>query len=292
MQDRLKVAAISVDTKPQQLKENLEKIHHWTTRAAEQGAELIMFQELSLTGFLPNHPEGNHDQWLREALMIGRDSALELPGTISEQLTNIAQQTGTWLSVGLLEDAGNLMYNTQVLVGPQGLAGRWRKMHIPMYEMPFYNGGGVPEVVETPLGRIGCNICFDSLLPESTRLLAVQNAEIVLFPFAADPPPRTPAGWESWASTALNARCLENGVFGIASNYVGEVECAGATQNFPGGGLIIGPRGEKLSTWDHPGDTPEMILADLTSKHLKESRAEPEYLFRFRRPELYRSLCD
>ncbi|MEZ6045403.1 MAG: carbon-nitrogen hydrolase family protein [Planctomycetaceae bacterium] len=146
----------------------------------------------------------------------------------------MARKHDLWFSVGLLEDAGNLMFNTQILVGPTGLCGRWRKMHIPMFETPFYNGGEAPQVVETELGRIGCNICFDSLLPESTRLLAVQNVEIVLFPYAADPPPRTPAGWEAWASTALAARCAENGVFGVACNYVGEVECAGVKQNFPG----------------------------------------------------------
>ena len=95
----------------------------------------------------------------------------------------------------MLEDAGNVLYNTQLLVGPDGLLGSWRKMHVPMFEMPFYNGGPGPQVVDTPLGRIGANICFDALMPESTRLLAVQNVEIVLFPFAADPPPPTPAGW-------------------------------------------------------------------------------------------------
>ncbi len=50
-------------------------------------------------------------------------------------------------------------------------------MHIPLFEMPVHNGGGVPEVIETPLGRIGVNICFDAFLPESTRLLAVRGAE-------------------------------------------------------------------------------------------------------------------
>ncbi len=292
MLDVVKIAAVAVDTKPQELIKNLEKIAHWTAKAAEEGAQLVLFQELSLTGFLPNHPEANHDKWLREALQIGRQSALVLPGPVTEELTAIAKQHNIWLSVGLLEDAGNLMYNTQILVGPEGLVGKWRKMHIPMYEMPFYNGGEAPEVVETPLGRIGCNICFDSLLPESTRLLAVQNAEIVLFPYAADPPPRTPAGWEAWASVGLAARCAENGVYGVACNYVGEVECAGVSQNFPGGGLVVGPRGEKISTWDHPGDTPGMLVSELTAENLTQARAEPEYLFRFRRPELYRTLCE
>lgn len=292
MLDVVNVAAVAAETVPENLSQNLDVVSKWTKQAAQSGSQLVLFQELSLTGFVPNHPEGNHEAWLREALQIARRSAVTVPGPVIGQLTDIAKQHDVWLSVGLLEDAGNTLYNTQVLVGPKGLCGKWRKMHIPMFETPFYNGGEAPSVVQTELGRIGCNICFDSLLPESTRLLAVQNVEIVLFPYAADPAPRTPAGWEAWARTALAARCAENGVFGVACNYVGEVECAGVKQNFPGGGMVVGPRGETLASWPHPGDTPGMLQAELKADDLLQARAEPEYLFRFRRPELYRSLCD
>jgi predicted amidohydrolase len=107
---------------------------------------------------------------------------------------------------GLLEDAGNLCSTHTCSLDPDGLLGTWRKMHVPMYEMPFYNGGDVPRVVDTPVGRVGVNICFDALLPESTRLLAVQNVEIVLFPFAADPPPCTPEGWRHGPSRCSAVR--------------------------------------------------------------------------------------
>jgi predicted amidohydrolase len=207
-----------------------------------------------------------------------------LGGPAAGRLGEIAAATGLFVSAGLLEDAGNLLYNTQVLAGPEGLAGAWRKMHVPMFEMPFYSGGPAPGVAATPLGRIGVNICFDALLPESARLLAVQNVELVLFPFAADPG----QGWAAWAAPALRARCVENGVFGVACNYAGEVQCAGATQRFPGGGLILGPRGEVLAgeAGEHP-----MLLADLSREALLAARADPEYLFRFRRPELYGPLA-
>jgi N-carbamoylputrescine amidase len=190
-----------------------------------------------------------------------------------------------------LEDAGNVLHNTQVLVDETGLRGYWRKMHVPMYEMPFYSGGGIPDVVETPLGRIGTNICFDALLPESTRLLAVKNVEIVLFPFAADPPPATPQGWANWAGTALRARCAENGVYGIACNYVGTVTCAGVSQTFPGGGMVVDPRGQIVADWRTPGGQPGMLVHDISADVLRRARAEPEYLYRFRRPELYGPLA-
>ncbi len=291
MLNNVRVAAVAVDTKPGEVAGNLEKIESWVARAAGQGAQLVLFQELSLTGFIPNHPEANHDAWLREALRFARRSAERLDGHAVRGLSAIAVRHKVMVAAGMLEDAGNLLHNTQVLVDGSGLVGRWRKMHVPMYEMPFYNGGGAPDVVETPLGRSGVNICFDALMPESTRLLAVQNAEIVLFPFAADPPPVSPRGWADWASNALRARCVENGVYGVACNYVGTVTCASVSQMFPGGGLAVDPRGKVFGEWDAPSGEPGMLVVDLSADLLRDARSEPESLFRFRRPELYGSLA-
>ncbi|MGE3315957.1 MAG: nitrilase-related carbon-nitrogen hydrolase [Planctomycetaceae bacterium] len=291
MQDIVRAAAVSVESHPGQTRENLRQIDEWAARAADAGAQLVLFQELSMTGFIPNHPTADHDQWLRAALGVARQAAEPVDGAAVSSLVEVARRRNILIAAGMLEDAGNLLFNTHVLVGPEGILGSFRKMHVPMFEMPFYNGGDAPTVVETPLGRIGVNICFDSLLPESTRLLAVQNVEIVLFPFAADPPPCTPAGWAKWAAPALQSRCVENGVFGLACNFVGRVKCANVEQFFPGGGIAIGPRGEVLKEWDVPTGEPGMLIAEFKADDLRQARSEPEYLFRFRRPELYRSLA-
>lgn len=288
MTDKLTLAAANSPSQPGATTRNIEHIVHLADRAANAHAKLVLFPELSLTGFLPNHPEGNHAVWLREALQFARSTAESLDGSAVKTLTMMAQQIGIYISAGMLEDAGNLLYNTQILVGPKGLVGYWRKMHVPMFEMPFYNGGPAPQVVETPLGRIGVNICFDALLPESTRLLAVQNVELVLFPFAADPPPVTAAGWSAWAAPAVRARCQENGVFGLAANYVGHVKAAGVEQTFPGGALVVGPRGEILAEQSEGGN---LLIHELSADDLCAARAEPEYTFRFRRPDLYGPLA-
>lgn len=274
----MRIAALSVLSKPGRTADNVELM----ANASIGPAQLYLFPELSITGFIPNHPESNHERWLRAALAFARSIAEPLDGKAVQSLSAIARDRNIYIAAGLLEDAGNTLYNTHVLIGPDGLCGAWRKMHIPMFEMPFYNGGPAPRVVDTPLGRIGVNICFDALIPESTRLLAVQNAEIVLFPFAADPAPGTPQAWADWARIALRARCQENGVFGVAVNYEGAVEAAGVSQQFPGGSMCIGPRGEVIG--EHQS------LYEIRRQDLQAARAEPEYLYRFRRPELYGAL--
>ncbi|MBL8179588.1 MAG: carbon-nitrogen hydrolase family protein [Bryobacterales bacterium] len=289
MKQTIRAAALTPETKPGALSANLDLIAGAARRAAQEGAELALFPELSLTGFIPNHPTGDHAAWLKQALLAARQCAQPLDGEAVGTLTAIARDTRLYLAVGLLEDAGNRLHNTLLLVGPEGLAAAWRKMHVPMYEMPFYNGGPVPAVVQTPLGRIGANICFDALLPESARLLAAQNVELVLFPFAADPPPGTPAAWAAWAVPPLQARCAENGVFGLACNYQGRVTCAGIEQTFPGGAIATGPRGEIIA---RNVDGAGTLIVEFHSATLLDARADPDYLYRFRRPELYKALAE
>ncbi|MGD9720941.1 MAG: carbon-nitrogen hydrolase family protein [Pirellulales bacterium] len=283
---------MSVPSQPGQVEHNLELLDAATERAAAAGAQLVLFPELSLSGFIPNHPRGDHEVWLRQALLVARRAALPLESDPVRRLAAIVARHRALICAGMLEDAGNVLYNTQLLVGPTGTLGHWRKMHVPIFEMPFYNPGPGPCVVETPLARIGVNICFDVLLPESTRLLAVQNVEIALLPFAADPPPRTPAGWAAWAGPAIRARAMENGIYCVASNYVGRVECAGVEQEFPGGSLIVSPRGAALAENVNDATPGDMAIATLTAADLQAARAEPEYLFRFRRPELYGPLAE
>lgn len=291
MIDLVRVAAVALDARPGDTTGNLEKIAAWCRRAASDGAQLVLFPELSVTGFVPNHPTADHAAWLQQVLRGARGMAEPLDGPAVARLIAISNETGVYVAAGLLEDAGHLLYNTHVLVGEGRLLGHWRKMHIPLFEMPVYNGGGVPEVIDTPLGRIGVNICFDAFLPESTRLLAVRGAEIVLFPFAADPAPVTPLGWAAWAGGVLQARCAENGAFGVACNYFGDVRYAGVDQRFPGGAMIVGPGGAVLAR--HEEETPEahMLVSTLTRATLIDARAQFEYTYRFRRPELYASLA-
>jgi N-carbamoylputrescine amidase len=292
MLQHVRVAAAPLEGRPDEIDDNIERIGMWAHRAAQTGASLLLTPELSLTGFIPNHPDGHHAVWLREALLGARRLAQPLDGPAVRHLCTIARDTGLLIAAGLLEDAGAQLHNTHVLVGPHGLLGAWRKMHVPLFEHPFYAGGGVPPVVSTPIGRIGITICIDAFLPESVRLLAVQGAEIVLFPFAADPPPVNPSGWAKWAGPTLQARCRENGVFGLACNVAGEVAFAGLTQKFGGGAMAVAPTGEVIARHGADAPGPHLLVIDLERAAQVAARAAFEYTWRMRRPELYGLLAE
>lgn len=291
MREHVRVAAVTLDSAAGDLTGNLARLEHWAHVAAAEGASLLLTPELSLTGFIPNHPSSDHAEWLQDALPAARQIAEPASGRAVARLQAIARDTGLLLAAGLLEDAGATLHNTHLLVGPDGLLGSWRKLHVPMFEQPFYNGGDQARVVDTPLGRIGITICFDAFLPESVRLLAVQGAEIVLFPFAADPAPVGPEAWADWACPVLQARCQENGVFGVACNVFGDVHLAGVSQSFGGGAAAIDPSGRVLVRQEEAGTTPHLLVADLTRAAQVQARAAFEYTFRFRRPELYGALA-
>jgi len=285
-----RLAAAAVESKPGETQENLRLIHEACGDLHRKGAELVLFPELSVSGFLPNHPKVEHEPWLREGLKLIRNQAEPVPGPSVDRLVEIAREFDILLAAGLFEEAGPLIHNSHVLVGPKGILSVTRKMHIPIFEAPFYNGGGPPEVADTRLGRIGVSICFDTLLPESARLLAVENAELVLFPFASDPDPKTVEGWISHHAALLRTRCLENGFFGLVVNYAGFVRGNNAEMTFPGGGMFLAPNGKILDQW--PGETAcaGSMVVELDPDLLAEARAHPEFAFRFRRPELYGSL--
>jgi N-carbamoylputrescine amidase len=286
MKDTLTVAAVAASIQTGEIRSNLDALRDHAQRAAARGAELVLFPELSVSGFLPNHPTGDHARWLADTLRGAWSLAQPFDGEAVHGLCAISKEAGVFVAAGFLERRGSRLFNTHVLAGEGRVWGYWRKMHIPLFEMQVFAGGDVPMVADTPLGRIGANICFDAFLPESTRLLAVQDAELVLFPFAADPPPFSPEGWYAWAQPVLQARCAENGVFGIACNLAGRAHFAGISQDFAGGAAIFGPDGKPVT--ELAGD---IAVAQLSRDTLDAARAAFEYTLRFRRPELYGSLA-
>src|SRR5437762_854901 len=149
----------------------LNAIAGWCERAAAEGAELVLFPELVVHGHCtPN-------TW---------ELAESVPdGPTVQRLIELAARYGMFLSVGLSEKERDLVYNTQVLVGPQGYLGKQRKLHLSRDEVMFYKGGREIALFDLGKCRVGTVICYDNWLPEVPRIVALKGADLILMPHAA-----------------------------------------------------------------------------------------------------------
>lgn len=210
-------------------------------------------------------------------------SALAIDGPELSAVADACRSGGIVAVVGLLEAAGDAVYNTAALVGPDGLIGAYRKQHLPCLGLDrFVTPGpsGAPAVFDTPVGRVGLAICYDIRFPESARCLALAGADIILQPSV------WPDTVDIIANHMVRVRAAENHVFLIAVTR-GDVE--GGVQ-YRGDSQIIDPRGEVLA---RAGKGDALISADVDLAFSAQKRivVRPgEYevsLFQDRRPASY-----
>jgi predicted amidohydrolase len=244
--------------------------------AAAQDCELVVFTECALSGYML----GTREEAER--------CAEPVPGPSTDLLAAACTRHGVHCVVGILELDGSVLRNTAVLIGPDGLVGRYRKSHIACIGADrFTTPGDDPyEVYETPIGRIGLQVCYDWRFPEITRVLALQGAEIIAHPT------NSPVAARALTEFLPRARAAENAVFFLMSNRVGTEN--GAT--FFGRSQIIDPLGRVLC---EAGETDEpLLVAELDLELARAKTKEPgdgEYavrLFADRRPELYAPVSD
>jgi omega-amidase len=168
------------------------------------------------------------------------------------------------------------LYNTAVVIGPSGdILGTYRKIHIAGEEKHYFRPGDRIPVFDTPVGRIGIAICYDTFFPEMTRILALKGAEILCFPYNA---------WSGVENKDVVkhlsvARAAESRVFVVASNRVGE----DVGRVFFGGSAIAGPRGGLFA---QAGEDEEVLIATFHREDFVKERAMVP-VFADRRPELY-----
>ena len=282
---------------------NIEKYEHCLEVASGRGAQLVVFPEQSLQGYLwdPKSywtlPPEQFEHHFRLAEPV--------PGPLTERLTRLAARLGVHLVIGLTErnDAygagfGNL-FNSAVLIGPEGVLGVHRKVHTPGGEKHIYAAGNRLEVFSTPVGRIGMLICYDACFPEAPRIQALRGAEIIVMPtaWAAGEVLRvtgTETGHYLGYVTDLVQKCraAENQVWFVSSNWTGRDDRAG--WEYYGHSRIVHPAGVVVAEggWEE-----SIVLAhglDIRGEILRARTAYfygDNFLFD-RRPEIYRSIAD
>ena len=167
--------------------------------------------------------------------------AEEVPGPFVRALEDRCERLGIHCVSGMLERDGDVLRNTAVLVGPEGLVGRYRKSHLPFLGVDrFVQAGDELSVFDTELGRIGLEICYDLRFPEVTRALALAGAELVALPT------NWPVEAAANAELLTTARAYENRIFLLVANRVGRERSA----EFCGRSQIVDQAGVRLAETD------------------------------------------
>lgn len=274
MADIVKVAAVQTDPKIAKNEENLNKILSYARTAAEKGARLIVFPECAVTGYVFSSRE--------EALLF----AESIPGVSTNKIAACCRELDVYAVVGLLEKDGDKCYNVAVLIGPGGLVGKYRKVHLPFLGVDrFIDAGDEPfRVYRTPVGNIGVHICYDCTFPESARIMTLLGADIIVLPT------NFPAGRDKLMDYLVNTRSMENGIHYIAANRVGVERGVG----FLGRSKIIRATGTTLA--EASRDKKEIIYAEVSLAEARQKRIviKPGEFeidpINDRRPEMYGEL--
>lgn len=253
---------------------NIEATTHWIREAAGAQAKLIVLPEAASAGYMFR----DRDEASAYAQRIDDGETIGVWKTLAHDLQ-------IHIAAGFIERDDKGIYNSAVLIGPDGVIGRFRKAHLWNAEQQIYdrNEDGFP-VFDTPLGRIGMAICYDAWFPETFRSVALRGADLLVLPANWVPVPDQPEDGLAMANLMCMTGAHSNNIYVAGISRIGEER----GQEFIGSSVVAGPGGWLLAgpaSKDHE----ELILAEVD---LIGSRAE-----RFgnpfnqpiddRRPELY-----
>ena len=259
---------------------------------AKKGAELIVLQELH---------NGLYFCQIEDVNLF--DQAEPIPGPSTEFFGQLAKQYGVVIVTSLFERrAPGLYHNTAVVLEKDGtIAGMYRKMHIPddpvYYEKFYFTPGDLGfHPIETSLGKLGVLVCWDQWYPEAARLMALQGAQLLIYPTAIGFDPNdTPDEQErqrmAW-QTVQRGHAVDNGLPVVTVNRVGQEQCSmvnGQCSTIPfwGTSFVTGPQGELL--YEAPTDREVETVVDVDMQRSEQVRRWWPFL-RDRRIENYDGL--
>ena len=197
----MQVAVAQIDPQLGEKEQNLAICVARMEEAAALGAQLLVLPECAIPGYMFDSGE--------EAMPY----AEEIPGPTTEALERESARLGLYVVCGLLERDGDALRNAAVLVGPDGLIGTYRKTHLPFLGVDrFVVPGDELRVYDTPLGRIGIEICYDLRFPEVTRTLALKGADVVAHPT------NFPMAAKIQTELITVARAAENRIYLLTAN--------------------------------------------------------------------------
>ena len=252
---------------------NITRLASGIANLAEHGAQLIVLQELHNSLYFCQTENVNLF-----------DLAEPIPGPSTNFYGELARQYGVVIVTSLFERrAAGLYHNTAVVIEKDGtIAGKYRKMHIPddpaYYEKFYFTPGDLGfHPIETSLGKLGVMVCWDQWYPEAARLMALQGAELLIYPTAigyesSDTEDEQQRQREAW-TTVQRGHAVANGLPVVSVNRVGyEPDPSGQTKGiqFWGSSMVVGPQGEMLYRASEVEEECTIVSVDLNhSEHVR-----------------------
>jgi N-carbamoylputrescine amidase len=264
---------------------NLAAAERLVREAAREGAQLVLLPELFSSPYFPKDESPAHFALAEEA-------------DASEAVTRmraLAAELSVVLPVSFFERANNVFFNSLAMIDADGaMLGIYRKSHIPDgpgYQEKFYFSPGDTgfRVFSTRVGKLGAAICWDQWFPECARVLALQGAEILLYPTAigSEPPPALPIDSSGHWQRVMQGHAAANLMPVVAANRTGKEQGQSCAIDFYGSSFITDHTGALVA--QAPRDREAVITASFDLDEIAERRASWG-VFRDRRPDLYGAL--
>ena len=268
-------------------KNNLLRLAEGISDLAKRGAQLIVLKELHNSLYFCQTEDVNNF-----------DLAEPIPGPSTRFFGELAKEFGVVIVTSLFEKrAPGLDHNTAVVLEKDGsIAGTYRKMHIPddpaYYEKFYFTPGDMGfHPIQTSVGRLGVMVCWDQWYPEAARLMALQGAELLIYPTAigyepSDTPEEQQRQRMAW-QTVQRGHAVANGLPVIAVNRVGFEPSGDSGILFWGTSFVVGPQGELI--YEASTDEEESIIVELDLDHSEQVRRWWPFL-RDRRTDEYQDI--
>ena len=250
---KLNVAALSTVNQLGDLNANIQTHEKWAEEAANKGADLVLFPELSLTGY------GD--------FKFVKEIAQEVPGPATEHLEGVARRLGLTIGAGIAERSEKGCHICHFVVSPRGYEGKYRKVHLAgSEEKSAFLPGEEWTVLELDGYSLGILICFDGRFAEAARIMGIKGCDVILHPHGNF---RGALGYDqrSWTDNKLKylfARSMDAESYWICCNSAGTVPSKEKGEVvFPGGGIILAPDGGILAKTERESNSPSMAIAEI-----------------------------